>query len=184
MRENIEWNQKRNQVGSFPKKVAIVFFASLLFGCATTGDSSQPGLFEALLGAAVTFSQGYTQGVNNFNNASGQGQANGQAWRDCVRGSIGPGGCESIGPGGGLSIGPGGGQSIGPGGGQSIGPGGGQSIGPGGGQSIGPGGGQSIGPGGGQSIGPGGGQSLDNPRGLNPNTMRPYESQSPKWYLR
>jgi hypothetical protein len=59
-----------------------------------------------------------------------------QAWRDCVRGSIGPGGCESIGPGGGLSIGPGGGQSIGPGGGQSIGPGGGQSIGPGGGQSI------------------------------------------------
>ena len=81
-----------------------------------------------------------------------------QAWRDCVRGSIGPGGCESIGPGGGMSIGPGGGQSIGPGGGQSIGPGG----------------GQSIGPGGGQSIGPGGGQSLDNPRGLNPNTMRPY----------
>ena len=37
-----------------------------------------------------------------------------QAWRDCVRGSIGPGGCESIGPGGGLSIGPGGGQSTGP----------------------------------------------------------------------
>lgn len=60
--------------------------------------------------------------------------AHGQAWRDCVRGSIGPGGCESIGPGGGLSIGPGGGQS----------------------------------------IGPGGGRSLDNPRGLNPDTMRPY----------
>ena len=48
-----------------------------------------------------------------------------QAWRDCVPGSIGPGGCDSIGPGGGQSIGPGGGQSIGPGGGLSIGPGGG-----------------------------------------------------------
>ena len=65
-----------------------------------------------------------------------------QAWRDCVRGSMGPGGCESMGPGGGLSMGPGGGQS--------------------------------MGPGGGQSMGPGGGRSLDNPRGLNPNTMRPY----------
>ena len=61
--------------------------------------------------------------------------ASAQSWRDCVRNSIGPGGCESIGPGGGLSIGPGGGQSIGPGGGLSIGPGGGMSIGPGGGQS-------------------------------------------------
>ena len=39
--------------------------------------------------------------------------ANAQAWRDCIRNSIGPGGCESIGPGGGMSIGPGGGQSIG-----------------------------------------------------------------------
>jgi hypothetical protein len=48
-----------------------------------------------------------------------------QAWRNCVQGSIGPGGCESIGPGGGRSIGPGGGLSIGPGGGLSIGPGGG-----------------------------------------------------------
>lgn len=70
--------------------------------------------------------------------------AQSQAWRDCVQGSIGPGGCESIGPGGGRSIGPGGGQSIGPGGGMSIGPGGGQSIGPGGGLSIGPGGGLSL----------------------------------------
>jgi hypothetical protein len=84
--------------------------------------------------------------------------ANSQAWKTCIRGSIGPGGCESIGPGGGMSIGPGGGQSIGPGGGQSIGPGG----------------GQSIGPGGGQSIGPGGGKSIINPTGLNPNTMKPY----------
>ena len=79
----------------------------------------------------------------------------GQAWRDCVPGSIGPGGCDSIGPGGG------------------------QSIGPGGGQSIGPGGGQSIGPGGGQSIGPGGGKSLlrDRSRGLNTDTMRPYKKR-------
>ena len=46
--------------------------------------------------------------------------AHAQAWRDCVRNSIGPGGCESIGPGGGMSIGPGGGQSIGPGGGLLI----------------------------------------------------------------
>lgn len=88
-----------------------------------------------------------------------------QAWRNCVPGSIGPGGCDSIGPGGGMSIGPGGGQSIGPGGGLSIGPGG----------------GQSIGPGGGQSIGPGGGQALDRnrDRGLNPDTLRPYPDPSP-----
>lgn len=86
-----------------------------------------------------------------------------QAWRNCVPGSIGPGGCDSIGPGGGMSIGPGGGQSIGPGGGLSIGPGG----------------GQSIGPGGGQSIGPGGGQGMDRDRslGLNPDTLRPYPNQ-------
>jgi len=64
-----------------------------------------------------------------------------QAWRNCVQGSIAPGGCDSIGPGGGQSIGPGGGQSIGPAGGLSIGPEGGQSIGPGGGLSIAPGGG-------------------------------------------
>lgn len=88
--------------------------------------------------------------------------AHAQAWRNCVPGSIGPGGCDSIGPGGGKSIGPGGGQSIGPGGGLSIGPGGGQSIGPGGGQSIGPGGGQSL--------------DRDRSRGLNPDTMRPYGS--------
>ena len=67
-----------------------------------------------------------------------------QAWRDCVPGSIGPGGCDPIGPGGGQSIGPGGGQSIGPGGGQSIGPGGGQA--------------------------PDRNQSL----GLDPDTLRPY----------
>lgn len=70
--------------------------------------------------------------------------ASAQAWRNCVQGFIGPGGCDSIGPGGGRSIGPGGGLSIGPGGGRSIGPGGGQSIGPGGGRSIGPGGGLSY----------------------------------------
>jgi hypothetical protein len=35
-----------------------------------------------------------------------------QSWRECIRGSIGPGGCESIGPGGGKSIGPGGGMSL------------------------------------------------------------------------
>ena len=29
--------------------------------------------------------------------------ANAQAWRNCVQGSIGPGGCDSIGPGGGRS---------------------------------------------------------------------------------
>lgn len=72
-----------------------------------------------------------------------------QAWKNCVVGSIGPGGCDSIAPGGGKSIAPGGGQSIGPGGGLSIAPGGGRSIAPGGGQSIGPGGGLSIAPGGG-----------------------------------
>lgn len=72
------------------------------------------------------------------------GAASAQAWRDCVPGSIGPGGCDSIGPGGGRSIGPGGGLSIDPGGGLSIGPDGGQSIGPGGGRSIGPGGGLSL----------------------------------------
>ena len=51
--------------------------------------------------------------------------AQAQAWRNCVQGSIGPGGCDSIGPGGGRSIGPGGGQSIGSNGGLSIAPGGG-----------------------------------------------------------
>ena len=56
---------------------------------------------------------------------------NAQSWRDCVRNSIGPGGCESIGPGGGMSTGPGGGMSTGPGGGLSTGPGGGCSSGPG-----------------------------------------------------
>lgn len=44
----------------------------------------------------------------------------GQAWRNCVPNSIGPGGCDSIGPEGGQSIGPRGGQSIGPGGGQAL----------------------------------------------------------------
>jgi hypothetical protein len=86
-----------------------------------------------------------------------------QAWRDCVPGSIGQGGCDSIGPGGGRSIAPGGGLSIGPGGGLSIGPGGGQSIGPGGGQSIGPGGGKSI--------------MRDRSRGLDPDTLRPYPNR-------
>ena len=38
--------------------------------------------------------------------------ANSQAWKTCIRVSIGPGGCESIGPGGGMSIGPGGGKSV------------------------------------------------------------------------
>ncbi len=83
-----------------------------------------------------------------------------QAWRNCVPGSMGPGGCESMGPGGGQSMGPGGGQSMGPGGGLSMAPGGGQSMGPGGGQSMGPGGGQSF--------------DRDRTRGLDPNTMRPY----------
>ena len=92
--------------------------------------------------------------------AVGASSSAAQAWRDCIPGSIGPGGCDSIGPGGGKSIGPGGGLSIGPGGGLSIGPGGGQSIGPGGGQSIGPGGGQSL--------------DRDRSRGLDPNTLRPY----------
>jgi hypothetical protein len=83
-----------------------------------------------------------------------------QAWRNCIPGSMGPGGCESMGPGGG----------------QSMGPGGGMSMGPGGGMSMGPGGGQSMGPGGGQSMGPGGGQALDRDRtkGLDTNTLRPY----------
>ena len=94
------------------------------------------------------------------------GIAEAQAWRDCVPGSIGPGGCDSIGPGGGQSIGPGGGQSIGPGGGLSIGPGGGQSIGPGGGLSIGPGGGLAI--------------NRDRSRGLDPQTMQPYPP-SERW---
>jgi hypothetical protein len=74
--------------------------------------------------------------------------ANAQAWRNCIPGSIGPGGCNSIGPGGGLSIGPGGGQSIGPGGGLSIGPGGGQSIG------------------------------RDRTRGLNTQTMQPFNNSN------
>jgi hypothetical protein len=86
--------------------------------------------------------------------------ANAQAWRNCIPGSIGPGGCDSIGPGGGQSIGPGGGLSIGPGGGQSIGPSGGQSIGPDGGLAIGPGGGLAP--------------DRDRSRGLNPYTGRPY----------
>ena len=81
-----------------------------------------------------------------------------QAWRNCVQGSIAPGGCESIAPGGGLSIAPGGGQSIGPGGGLSIAPGGGQSIAPEGGLSIAPGGG----------LGP----DRDWSRGLDTRTMR------------
>jgi hypothetical protein len=37
---------------------------------------------------------------------------NAQSWRNCVPGSIGPGGCDSIGPGGGRSIGPGGGYQL------------------------------------------------------------------------
>jgi hypothetical protein len=81
-----------------------------------------------------------------------------QAWRNCVQGSIAPGGCESIAPGGGLSIAPGGGQSIAPGGGLSIAAGGGQSIAPGGGLSIAPGGG----------LGP----DRDWSRGLDTRTMR------------
>lgn len=84
--------------------------------------------------------------------------ANAQAWRNCVQGSIAPGGCESIAPGGGLSIAPGGGQSIAPGGGLSIAPGGGQSIAPEGGLSIAPGGG----------LGP----DRDWSRGLDTRTMR------------
>lgn len=83
-----------------------------------------------------------------------------QAWRDCVPGSIGPGGCNSIAPGGGRSIAPGGGLSIAPGGGLSIEPEGGQSIAPGGGQSIAPGGGKSF--------------TRDRTRGLNTDTLRPY----------
>ena len=40
---------------------------------------------------------------------------NAQSWKNCIPGSMGPGGCESMGPGGGRSMGPGGGQSMGPG---------------------------------------------------------------------
>lgn len=75
-----------------------------------------------------------------------------QAWKNCIPGSIAPGGCDSIAPGGGKSIAPGGGLSIGPGGGFSIEPGGGQSIGPGGGQAL----------------------DRNRSRGLDPDTMRPY----------
>lgn len=87
-------------------------------------------------------------------------EASAQSWRNCIQGSIGPGG--------GLSIGPGGGRSIGPGGGLSIGPDGGQSIGPGGGLSIAPGGG----------LGP----DRDWSRGLDPRTLRdphPFGSAGP-----
>jgi len=85
--------------------------------------------------------------------------AHAQTWRNCVPGSIMPGGCDSIAPGGGMSIAPGGGMSIGPGGGMSIAPGG----------------GQSIAPGGGRSIAPGGGLAPDRnwSRGLDPDTLRP-----------
>lgn len=72
-------------------------------------------------------------------------QAEAQAWRTCVPGSMGPGGCESMGPGGGRSMGLGGGESMGPRGGRSMGPGGGGSMGPGGGLSMDPSGGQYIG---------------------------------------
>jgi hypothetical protein len=85
---------------------------------------------------------------------------NAQSWKNCIPGSMGPGGCESMGPGGGRSMGPGGGQSMGPGGGRSMGPGGGQSMGPGGGQSMGPGGGSSS--------------TRDRRYGLDPNTLEPY----------
>ena len=78
-----------------------------------------------------------------------------KAWSDCVPDSFGPGGCDSFGPGGGQSFGPGGGLSFGPGGGQSFGPGGGQSFGPGGGKSF----------------------MRDRSRGLNTDTMRPYQKQ-------
>lgn len=90
------------------------------------------------------------------------GPAHAQAWRDCIPGSIAPGGCDSIAPGGGQSIAPGGGLSIGPGGGLSIAPGGGQSIAPGGGRSIAPGGGLAI--------------DRDWSRGLDPDTLRPRPS--------
>jgi len=95
-------------------------------------------------------------------------RAGAQGWRNCIQGSIGPGGCGSIGPGGGLSIGPEGGRSIGPAGGLSIGPLGAQSIGPGGGLSIAPGGG----------LGP----DRDWSRGLDPRTLRdphPFGSLGP-----
>jgi hypothetical protein len=84
--------------------------------------------------------------------------AHAQAWRNCIQGSIAPGGCESIAPGGGQSIAPGGGLSIAPGGGLSIAPGGGQSIAPGGGLFNGPGGG----------LGPDRAWS----RGLDPRTLQ------------
>lgn len=91
-----------------------------------------------------------------------------QAWKNCVPGSIAPGGCDSIAPGGGRSIAPGGGLSIGPGGGRSIAPGG----------------GQSIAPGGGRSIAPGGGMALDRNwgRGLHPDTLRPAPDGEPQWF--
>jgi hypothetical protein len=73
------------------------------------------------------------------------GTANAQAWKDCKPNSMGPDGCDSMGPGGGKSMGPGGGRSMGPGGGQSMGPGGGQSL------------------------------TRDRKKGLNPDTLRPYE---------
>lgn len=76
-----------------------------------------------------------------------------QAWRDCVPGSYGPGGCESYGPGGGKSYGPGGGLSYAEGGGLSFGPGGGQSYGPSGGLSP----------------------NRDRSRGFNTETMRPFD---------
>lgn len=90
-----------------------------------------------------------------------------QAWRNCIPGSMGPGGCDSMGPGGGQSMGPGGGLSMGPGGGLSMGQGGGLSMGPGGGLSMGPGGGQAI--------------NRDTSRGLDPDWLqrgiaRPYPS--------
>lgn len=88
--------------------------------------------------------------------------AQAQAWRECIPGSILPGGCDSIEPGGGRSIEPGGGLSILPGGGRSIEPGGGQSIEPGGGRSIEPGGGLAI--------------DRDWSRGLDPDTLRPRTS--------
>lgn len=51
------------------------------------------------------------------------------------------------------------------------------SYGPGGCESYGPSGGKSYGPGGGKSYGPGGGLSpnRDRSRGLNTDTMRPFD---------
>lgn len=68
----------------------------------------------------------------------------GPAWRDCIQGSYGAGGCESYGAGGGRSYGTDGGLSYGAGGGRSYGEGGGRSYGAGGGRSYGPGGGRSV----------------------------------------